>query len=92
MDNVTLDIAKFIAGLISTTVTVIIYLGKRQERVNRQIRMLEDRVVAMDKQSAEDRAAIRENVQRLREKLEQERIDFKERLKEMAEYLYNRPR
>ena len=96
MDKVTLDIAKFFAGLISTAVTVILWITKRFEKANQKlvdrVAALEDRVIALDKQNAEDRAQMREDTKRLRELVDQNRNDFKERLTDITEYMYKRPR
>jgi len=107
MDNATLEIAKFFGSSLISTIVILIGIGERRKRdkaeaakeraaadrrIEEERKKIEDKMNLMDKTNAEDRAAIRENVQRLREKIEQERIDFKERLTEITEYMYKRPR
>jgi predicted alpha/beta superfamily hydrolase len=107
MDNLTLEIAKFIVGTITSTTIILIGVGERRKkdkieaakdrmrserRVEEERKKIEDKMNLMDKQNAEDRATIREDVKRLREKVDQERIDFKERITEITEYMYKRPR
>lgn len=96
MDSIQWEIAKWAAGLISTAVSVVIWLGKRQDKANEKIqariKAVDDRVTMLDKENAQEHATQVEDVKRLREKQEQERIDFRERLKDITDYMYNRPR
>jgi len=87
MDNVTLEVAKFISSAILALAGSIKVLGDRQAKANARI---ERKLAEMDKRTAENDARITENVQRLREKNEQDRLDFKERLAEITDYYMNR--
>jgi hypothetical protein len=89
MDNPMLEIAKFLGGLAGAAATCVKLLGDRQARANRKIF---EKLSEMDKENAQERARADEDVKRLREKVDQERLDFKETLKEITNYMYNRPR
>jgi len=89
MDSLLMEVLKFIGQGLFFLAGSIKVLGDRQAKANKQI---DDRIAAMDKAHAIKDAAMEENVARLREKIEQERIDFKERLREIADHLYNRSR
>jgi len=89
MDSLVLEVLKFIGQGLFFLAGSIKVLGDRQAKANK---MMEDRISALDKSHSIEMAAMEENVSRLREKIEQERIDFKERLREITDYLYKRTR
>jgi len=89
MDSFVLEVAKFVGQAILFLAGSIKWLGDRQAKANKA---LDERIAALDKTRAAEMAAMQENVTRLREKIESERMDFKERLREITDYLYKRTR
>jgi len=89
MDNLVMEVLKFIGQGLFFLAGSIKVLGDRQAKANK---LMDDRITALDKAHATEMAAMEENVRRLREKIDAERIDFKERLREITDYLYKRTR
>jgi hypothetical protein len=89
MDSLLMEVVKFLGQGLLFLAGSIKVLGDRQTKANKQT---DDRIAAMDKAHAIEMAAMEENVSRLREKIESERIDFKDRLREITDYLYKRTR
>jgi hypothetical protein len=75
------DIAQVIGMLAATIGVSMKYLTARLSSDKRDREQNRDRILTLEQE-----------IKYLREKVESERIDFKERLKEITDYLYNRPR
>lgn len=79
--NLLKAIAQVIGMLAATIGTCMSYLQKQLSASKKEREQNRDRILTLEQE-----------IKYLREKIESERIDFKERLKEITDYLYNRPR